>query len=257
MTSVCVCAGLAAPAGASDDDGHDYGHDDQAALFIHGAPSNPSEAWLLAAGGRIYDNWMDALDRDAPEGTHPAYPATAKQAGESTWRCKECHGWDYLGASGIYRKGSHHTGIKGIDGAIGDDPAEIAALLRAAPHGYTADMITDDELTRIAAFVSRGQIDMTKYVDTETRAVIPGDIDKGRAVFQTICSACHGFDGRKLDWGGADGPAYVGTEAVAAPDEVMNKILNAHTGVEMINLRAFGDEAAGDVLTYISTLPQE
>ena len=37
----------------------------------------------------------------------------------------------------------------------------------------------------------------------------------------------------------------------------MNKILNAHPGVEMVNLRAFGETVAGDVLTYIATLPQD
>jgi hypothetical protein len=89
--------------------------------FIHGAPSNPSDAWTLAAGGRIYDNWWDALDREEPEGTHPSYPASAEQEGAVTWRCKECHGWDYKGVDGVYRSGSHYTGIKGIDGAIGMD----------------------------------------------------------------------------------------------------------------------------------------
>ncbi|SNS87904.1 c-type cytochrome [Antarctobacter heliothermus] len=253
---VGLVAGLSVPAVADGDD-HDYDHDDMAAVFIHGAPSHPSDAWVLAAGGRIYDNWMEALDRDAPEGTHPAYPAGGKQSGETTWRCKECHGWDYLGVEGIYREGSHHTGIMGIRGASGGDEAGIAAALRAEPHGYTPQMISDDELARVAAFVARGQVDLSAYINLETRTVIPGDIDRGRAVFQTTCAACHGFDGRNLDWGDADSPAYVGTEAVAAPDEVMNKILNAHPGVEMINLRAFGADFAGDVLTYISTLPQD
>lgn len=252
----CLVVGMSGWAMADDDD-DDYTHDEDATAFVHGAPSNPSDAWILAAGGRIYDNWMEALDRDHPDDTHPAYPAAGKQDGDTTWRCKECHGWDYRGVAGIYRKGSHFTGIKGIDGAIGMDEAKIGALLRATPHGYSADMINDTELTWIAAFVSRGQIDMSKYVDLETRAIIPGDMDHGRAVFQTTCAACHGFDGRVLDWGSDDSPAYVGTEAAAAPDEVMNKILNAHPGADMINLRAFGEEVAGDVLTYIATLPQD
>lgn len=37
----------------------------------------------------------------------------------------------------------------------------------------------------------------------------------------------------------------------------MNKILNAHPGVWMINLRAFGPGVAADVLRYAATLPQE
>lgn len=255
LIAVIASAVLADGAFADDDD--DYRHDDAAQEFVHGAPSNPSDAWILAAGGRIYDNWWEALDREEPEGTHPSYPSAGSQKDSTTWRCKECHGWDYMGVNGVYRSGSHYSGIAGIDGAIGTDPAAIAATLRAPLHGYTAEMITDDELARVAAFVSRGQVDMSAYIDLETREIIGGNMENGRAIFQTVCAACHGFDGRRLDWGDAEGPAYVGTEAVAAPDEVMNKILNAHPGVEMVNLRAFGVKAAGDVLRYIATLPQE
>jgi thiosulfate dehydrogenase len=256
VAAVAVALAMSAGAGLADED-DDEAHEAEAQDFIHGAPAEPSDAWILAAGGRIYDTWWDALDREEPEGTHPFYPAAGQQEGSVTWRCKECHGWDYKGAAGIYRSGSHFTGIKGIDGAIGMDEGAIAALLRAPLHGYTAEMITDEELARVAAFVSRGQVDMSKYIDLATREIIAGDAENGRAIFQTVCAACHGFDGRRLDWGDADGPAYVGTEGASVPDEVLNKILNAHPGVEMINLRAFGEEAAADVLRYTATLPQE
>ena len=114
------------------DGDEDYNHKPEAQDFIHGAPEVPSEAWTLAAGGRIYDNWWSALDRDEPEGTNPAYPigVNTEQTGEGTWRCKECHGWDYRGKDGAYAKGAHATGIKGIQGAAGKDAAEVAALLR-------------------------------------------------------------------------------------------------------------------------------
>ena len=247
---------LAAVVAEADEDG-DYEHEAEAKEFVHGSPEVASEAWLLAAGGRIYDNWWEALDREPPEGTHPSYPATGGQSGEVTWRCKECHGWDYLGANGIYARGSHFTGIKGIDGAKDRPVEDIVALLRAPPHGYGPGMMSDEEIARVAAFVSRGQVDMSAVLDLETRAVIAGDAERGRNVFQTVCAACHGFDGRRLDWGDADAPAFVGTEAVEVPDEVLNKILNAHPGAEMVNLRAFPVEYAIDVLRYTTTLPTE
>lgn len=240
---------------AAAEEKHDYEHGAEAQAFIHAAPAEPSEPWTLAAGGRIYDNWWEALDREKPEGTHPSYPTAGEQSGPDTWRCKECHGWDYRGTAGIYRKGSHHTGIKGIDGALGKPEAEIAALLRAPLHGYTPEMITDEELARVAAFVSSGQVDVSVIVDGETRAIIAGDPERGRGIFQTVCAACHGFDGRRYDWGKDGAHAYVGTEAADVPDEVLHKILNAHTGVEMANLRAFPLDAAVDVLSYAATLP--
>lgn len=118
-------------------------------------------------------------------------------------------------------------------------------------------MINDHEMVRIVTYVSCEQIYMRPYIDLETHDVIGGDMNLGRSVFQTVCAACHGFDGTNLDWGDSDGPAYVGPEAVAAPDEVLNKILNAHPGVEMVNLRAFPIEYAAGVLAFAVTLPTE
>ncbi len=251
-----VCGGLYSPAFA-DDDKMEYVHDQEAQGVVHGAPESPSEAWTLAAGGRIYDNWWEALDRDEPSSTHESYPASGKQEGAVTWRCKECHGWDYRGKNGVYSGGSHFTGFPGIDGAIGDPLVEIVALLRAPLHGYTPDMISDDELNRVAAFVSRGQVDMSAFIDLKTRTIIAGDSNRGKEIFQNTCAVCHGFDGRLLDWGEGDEHAYIGTEGREVPDEVMHKILNAHTGVQMINLRPFPLQDAIDVLAYTATLPAE
>lgn len=240
-----------------DEEEEDSEHSEAAQDFIHGAPPEPSLAWRLAAGGRIYDNWWQALDREEPEGTHPSYPAVGEQTGEVTWRCKECHGWDYRGRDGIYRSGSHYTGIPGIDGAIGTPVEEIAVLLRDDTHRYTPDMLTDAELANVALFVSEGQVDMASFINLETRTLIPSDVERGRAVFQTVCAACHGFDGKLLNWGEGDENNYVGTEAASLPDEVMHKILNAHPGAAMVNLRALPVQDAIDVLSYAATLPTE
>ncbi len=84
-----------------------------------------------------------------------------------------------------------------------------------------------------------------------------GDIERGKAIFQTICATCHGFDGKLLDWGEEGRHAYVGTEAASLPDEVFNKILNSHPDVQMVNLRAFPVEDAAAVLARAATLPTE
>jgi hypothetical protein len=153
-------------------------HSEEATEFVHGSPAEPTEAWTLAAGGRIYDNWWEALDKNEPTGSHPAYPASAKKSGPATWRCKECHGWDYRGKDGRYGSGSHATGIKGIDGAKGADVAGIVKLLRGKPHGYTEAMISDKQIERVAAFVSRGQDDVRSVVNPDTGDVT-GDSNGG------------------------------------------------------------------------------
>lgn len=221
---------------------------------VHGAPANPTKAWTLASGGRIYDTWWDALDRKKPESTNPAYPATSKRKGATTWRCVECHGWDYKGKDGLYGSGDRFTGIRGIRGARSMTAAAIAKLVRSAPHNYTPEMIRDEELQRLAAFIRDGQHDADRHIERAS-AKANGDPKRGSAIFQTICATCHGFDGRLLDWGEKGAPAYVGTEAQKLPAEVLHKIRNAHPGAAMVNLRALPLQDAVDVLTYAQTLP--
>lgn len=254
LTAGALTFGAVASLSAQEGTG-DYQYSTGSPDFVHGLPTNPEEAWLLAAGGRIYDNWWNALDVAEPKGTHPSYPEAGAKSGNTTWRCKECHGWDYQGKDGVYSQGSHYSGIVGINGAVGRPVEQIAALLRDDTHLYTTDMINNEQMGRIAAFVSRGQVDMSQYIDLSTREIIAGDINAGRGIFQTICAACHGFDGRLIDWGSGDENAYVGTESLAAPDEVLHKILSSHPGAAMVNLRAFGVSHAANVLAYAATLP--
>ncbi len=255
ILAVPLALSLAAPPGAGQEaprEDEEY-HSD----YIFHNPADPSEAWIMARGGKLYDNWYAALAADEPAETHPAWPSSnTDQSGATTHRCKSCHGWDYLGADGQYASGSYLTGIPGILGASGRDPAEIVAVLRDQTHGYAADVLSDDEAGFLAAFVSRGAEDMNAVIDPGTGEV-SGDLAHGQAVFQTICASCHGYRGQALDWGEADEPAYVGTEANANPWEVLHKIRNGHPGHEMIALRAFTFQDAADVLAYARTLPVE
>lgn len=229
-------------------------------VFVHGAPQSPTAAWSLAAGGRIYDTWWDALDRRKPLGTHPSYPTDGNRSGVNTWRCVECHGWDYKGKDGVAGRGQpmgdRYTGIIGIRGAQRLSPQAILKLMRSPSHGYTTDMISDEEMLRLAAFVRSGQHDTDRYIDRATGKV-RGDVQRGAAVFQTICAACHGHDGRALNWGTPQSPAYIGTEAKKLPWEVLHKMRNSHPGAAMVNLRALPLQDAVDTLAFAQTLPEK
>ena len=231
-------------------------HGAEAQSFVHGAPGDPSEAWTLAAGGRIYDNWWEALDRKKPQSGHPSYPAEGKAEGPGTWRCKECHGWDYKGRDGEYSTGSHYSGIKGIRAARGRSPDAIMKMLRAPLHGYTPEMITDVELRRLALFVSKGQHDVDRLKNAKSGQPV-GNLARGRELFQTTCAACHGYDGRMLNWGSKEEPAYIGTDSNKFPWEFLHKVRNSHPGAAMINLRALSIEDAASVLAYSRTLPKQ
>ena len=63
----------------------------------------------VARGGKLYDKWYKVVKAEAPTESHPLYPAAnEKYAADpaSNWRCKECHGWDGLGADGAYKEGA-------------------------------------------------------------------------------------------------------------------------------------------------------
>lgn len=208
----------------------------------------------VARGGKLYDKWYKVVKAEAPAKSHPLYRATEKNAKYATdpkanWRCKECHGWDGLGVDGAYGSGSHKTGIKGVNGMAGGDPAAVVALLKAPAHGY-GDKLSDEDLADLANFVVYGQIDLARYVDLETKTS-RGDAAAGKQVYNTACTGCHGADG-KLPTGMAPLGSLVGN-----PQEIMHKLLNGQPGETMPALRAIDHQVSADLLAYMATLPAQ
>jgi len=219
--------------------------------------------WDVARGGQLYDNWPEALDQKPPSATHPSYPLTAKARGPATWRCKECHGWDYKGEDGVYGKGEHKTGIKGIRRVIGADPKEIEKIIRNETHAYTPEMLPDKAVRKLALFVSMGQINMDQYINRQTREVL-GNLDRGALFYQTVCVICHGYDGARMTFhkeetalAAFEDPGYMGTLANRNPWEVLHKIRNGQPGVGMVALRMLSIQDQVDVLSYLQTLPRK
>jgi len=216
-----------------------------------------SDIWAIARGGQLYDNWAVVLEKDLPRETHPAYPAVGKKKGAATWRCKECHGWDYKGAKGAYGKGSsHYTGIKGLRDMVGMKPERIHAIIMDDTHRYTEDMLPHSAMEKLAMFVSLGQIDMDEFIDRETKKS-RGDPHQGAAYFQTICAVCHGFDGKAMNFGNEEEPEFVGTVANENPWELLHKIRFGQPGVGMISLMALDVRDLADILAYAQTLPEK
>jgi thiosulfate dehydrogenase len=216
--------------------------------------ASETEVFVISRGGQIYDNWMSALEADKPAETHPAYPAEGKKKGASTWRCKECHGWDYKGADGAYGKGSHYTGIKGIRNWVGREAQKVEAILRNETHAYTKQMLSDSAVEKLALFVTRGQIDMDQHIDRGTKKA-RADVDRGARFYQTVCAICHGFDGTLINFKDEAKPEFVGTVAVENPWEALHKIRNGQPGVAMVAMNALSVEDQVDILAYCQTLP--
>ncbi len=230
--------------------------------YMTGGPEQPSQLWTLASGGRLYDRWYAALGKKGPTTNHPSWPAeNTNISGADTWRCKNCHGWDYMGRDGHLKSGAGATGIRGLQRLRGRPVEQVVAILENNTHQFTDDLIPGHAKRRLAAFVSQGQHTVAQYVH-ET-GYSRGSAANGHNLFQTVCAACHGFDGKARKLGPSGDPSYVGkplyigTKARNGPIEVLHKIRNGHPGAPMISLRGLGMQAATDVLAYAQQLPAE
>ena len=201
----------------------------------------------IARGGRLYDKFWAENRAAKPTTDHPSYVKDGKYGKDNSWRCKECHGWDYKGKDGAYAKGSHATGIKGINGAAGKDPAAIAALLRDKKHGYSEAQLSARDAADLALFVSRGQGNLAKFLDASNK--VRGDGTKGEAYYNTLCAGCHGLDGKHVK----DGPALGSVADNGA--EMMHKLLNGQPAEAMPALRAIDHQIAADIAVYLTRLP--
>jgi thiosulfate dehydrogenase len=223
-------------------------------LGLTTAAAAESDAYSIARGGRLYDKWFAESDSvEAPQTAHPNYPETGKYKGNKAadWRCKECHGWDYMGSQGAYSSGKHFTGIKGIQGMAAADPAKIVAVLKNETHAMAQSGLTDEDYRDLAIFVSRGQIKSDAFINSETKGVT-GDVGAGQGYFETVCANCHGLDG-KLD----DQMPPLGKLANDNPWEVLHKISYGQPDEEMPALHVFGTQVMADMLAYLQTLPKE
>lgn len=204
----------------------------------------------VARGARLYDKFWAENKTDAPTADHAAYPHKGGKYGKDTsWRCKECHGWDYMGKDGAYASGGHATGFGGIRAAAGKDPAAIVATLKDKTHGYTDKHMSAQDFNEVALFVAKGQVDMDKYIDRAAKKA-KGDVAKGEVYFNTMCAGCHGVDGKKIK------DADPLSAAAGNPWELLHKVLNGHPGESMPALRALDTQISVDLVAHVQTLPK-
>jgi thiosulfate dehydrogenase len=221
-----------------------------AAAFDPGAVTATGQEASLIRGGLLYDKWFKQLKAPTPAAPHPSYPESGRYRGidGTDWRCKECHGWDYRGKDGAYARGSHYSGIKGIDGMAGAPSATIAAIIRDQRHAYLPSMLSDEDVRDLATFVSRGQVDTDRFIDRATK-LAKGDKNNGRKYFEGVCASCHGSDGRKFKDEG------LGDDARDNPWEVLHKLRVGHPGEAMPAMLVFEESVTADLLAYLQTMP--
>ncbi|MBT3190666.1 MAG: cytochrome c [Anaerolineae bacterium] len=209
-------------------------------------------------GGLLYDKWWKAMGADEPTGDQPlwATQSTNERSGTDTWRCKECHGWDYRGIEGAYSDSSHTTGFIGSIGAADMSAEEIVGWLDGtsnADHDFSAYM-DEAAMDMFVAFFQTNAIDQTLYVNDDK--TVNGDVATGQEFYQAGCARCHGDDGQEINFGDDDNPKYLGDVARDNPWETLHKAANGQPAEGMpggLNLGWSWQDLA-DTLAYTLTL---
>jgi len=225
--------------------------------------SGDSDADKIALGGRLYDDWMTTSGIEALPGDHPLWStqSTNTRTEATTFRCKECHGWDYKGAAGAYGSGSHYTGFTGIMRAgkmLNSD--ELVQVLRGgfnSNHDFRFD-ISRKNLDALATFLELGLENYSELIDYETK--LPRQIpviSNGETRYSRTCAACHGDDGKSINFKTAESPQYLGDIAADNPWEFLHKALYGQpgaSGMPPVSTRGWSDQDLTDLLAYVQSL---
>ena len=213
----------------------------------------------VVTGGLLYDKWWSVLELDEPAGDNPVWArqTTNERSGADTWRCKECHGWDYKGSEGAYGSGSHFTGFTGVFNAQSKSVEDLVAQLSGQTNpDHDFSVMGEEAMAALVAFITEGLDDYTPLIDADKNAV-GGDSADGETQYASTCAACHGTDGTTLNFGSDDEPEYVGTIAVDNPWEFFHKIRAGQPGTQMPSAIANGWslEDVLNLLSFAQTLP--
>lgn len=219
----------------------------------------------ISRGGQLYDNWWQTtVDTQKPATDHPLWGEqdTNQRAGYDTFRCKECHGWDYQGKDGAYGKGSHATGFLGIEDAAANlSITELEETLKGGTnklHDFSTYLAAND-IADLAIFIKMGLVDTTKFTSNEG-IVQGGDAGAGSRTFRRTCAqSCHGGAGTVINFGDADDPEFVGTIAVDNPWEFIHKVRNGQPGTHMPSaiIDQWSEKSILDLLAFAQTLPKD
>lgn len=238
-------------------------------INANGIPDECEASGNPIAGGRMYDAWWADTGLPQPVTDHPLWQYRPDQtsnnsSGADTWRCLECHGWDYKGVSGLYATGPHRTGFPGILGTTLTE-AELFTLLKEPPsngggpgvlNGHDmGSVLSDSAINDIVAFVLLGLVDDTPFIDLNAEFI--GDAVQGETHFTTggslPCMSCHGADGTAINFGTAQQPEWLGTVATLEPWVFMHKARFGQPGSPMPSWIGTGGQNQGvaDIGKYI------
>ena len=213
----------------------------------------------IKLGGLLYDNWLE-MKKVSIDGDNPLYPLNEKRNGSITWRCQECHGWDYLGKDGCYNEDYYnYPGIKGIYDARHKSPEELYFIIadNQGNHDFKKYLrLTVTDIWALVKFIREGLVDFNAVINSD--GSINGNPERGRRLYEKDCAECHGYDGSKILFEeNMEGAHGIGWEAHADPYESLHKIRWGHPGTNMpsaVSDKNRSDQDTINILSYCQTL---
>jgi thiosulfate dehydrogenase len=215
----------------------------------------------LVTGAQLYDKWYAVLGAPAPQGDMPIWSrqSTNTRSGAETWRCVECHGWDYKGVTGAYASGSHQTGFPSLILTTANmTEEEIVAHLKGEndrAHDFS-NYLDENAMRQLAVFFKEGLVDDSEYIDSISLKVINGDLGHGDELYNSTCAECHGEDGATLVFRTEGVDETLGDVANRDPFRFLHRTRFGVAGTDMpVGYDLGWTPADGrDVLMYAQTL---
>ena len=218
----------------------------------------------ISRGGQLYDNWWRVkTDLKKPDEDHLLWKTQSsnKRSGYSTYRCKECHGWDYRGKDGAYSKGSHYTGFAGVYKSSRTMPlGELKGTLKGSTnndHDFSR-YLNEEDISDLALFLKKGVIDLTILINTEGLPA-SGDTMTGRNFYAMNCmTECHGKQGMAINFKNQEKPEFISTVANKNPWEFIHKVRAGQPGTRMSSgiINKWTSEDLLHLIKYTRTLPK-
>jgi thiosulfate dehydrogenase len=186
-------------------------------------------AWQESIGGQLYSDWPRVLLFRGPFTKHPLWKGNAAALNTETWRCVNCHGWDYRGSAGVGGDLGVVPNVPGLRHLVGASRRTIVDGIRHQDHGFVADQLSSEALAYLVNFLIDGQ---RAVVDLAARARESGaDVAAGGDRYRAVCQVCHGETGTQLNLGTERAPATLQILARTNPWKFLHGMRFGHAGV--------------------------
>ncbi|MGH1420103.1 MAG: c-type cytochrome [Hyphomicrobiaceae bacterium] len=216
------------------------------------AKTQSGDAATISLGGRLYDNTWAVVGAKVPTGRYGLYPKNPKVPDVETWRCKSCHGWDYVGRDGHLGQQEIKGRFANLRAVIGRKTNRIEQYLKYSNHRKLVTPLSKKELKALALFLSAGQHDLSQIIGPGSKA--KGDPKKGKDIYEGVCSRCHQPDGKAPLYSEEGSGSSLGWLSRHSPARVVHKIRNGVTSADMLSLRSMELDDIGDLVAYLQTL---